>query len=186
MEISSSALTGALRIGVQVIVGRKRPVLEVYQQFHNDFYPPSRAEQRHRQSIFIDLTLINIGGDRAENVTFEISGDFRREGVRRDLPERFSAAIMQVAPGQAFYLMRIEGYDLNVYVPEKAGDMTVHKPAGMKTDVLSITVHYDGPNTLLNRLLRLPRRWQGLKQYSTDFTFNPMNFVGDLPPPKYS
>lgn len=197
MEISSSALTGALRVGVQVIVGRKRPVLEIYQQLHNDFDPPFEIDQKdsagktvrvdkHRfQNIFIDLTLINIGGERAENVTFEVSGSFRREEPRHKLPELFDANIGQIAPGQTLYLMRIEEHDLKIYAPEKPGDTTVFKPVGMKTDTLQITLHYDGPDTLLNRTLRWPRRWRGLKQYSTAFTFNPAIFIGDLPPPKY-
>jgi hypothetical protein len=197
MEISSSALAGALRVGVQVIVGRRRPVLEIYQQLHNDFGPPFESDQRnsvgktvrvqeHRfQDIFIDLTLINIGGDRAESVTFQVSGEFRREEPREKLPELFGATISQIAPGQTLYLMRIDSHDLNIYAPENPGDTTAFKAVGIKSDTLEITIHYDGPDTVLNKFLRLPRRWRGLKQYSTTFVFSPTIFVGDLPPPRY-
>ncbi|SDU42345.1 hypothetical protein [Stappia sp. ES.058] len=197
MEISSSALTGALRVGVQVVVGRKRPVLEIYQQLHNTFDPPFEIDQKdsagktvrvdkHRfQNIFIDLTLINIGGDRAEGVTFEVSGEFRREEPRQELPELFGATIGQVAPGQTLYLMRIDSHDLNIYAPEKPGDTTAFKAVGIKKDTLEITMHYDGPDTILNKLLRWPRRWRGLRQYSSTFIFNPSIFIGDLPPPRY-
>lgn len=197
MEISSSALTGALRVGVQVVVGSKRPVLEIYQQLHNDFDPPFKIDQKdsagktvrvdeHRfQNIFIDLTLINIGGDRAENVTFEVSGKFRRSKPRHKLPELFSASISQVAPGQTLYLMRIDNHDLNIYEPENADDPTVFKAAGIKKETLEIILHYDGPNTILNKFFRWPRRWRGLKQYATAFNFNPTVFIGDLPPPRY-
>lgn len=197
MEISSSALTGALRVGVQIVVGRKRPVLEIYQQLHNEFDPPFEVDQKdsagrtvgiekHRfQEIFIDLTLINIGSDRAENVTFQVSGEFRREAPRQQLPELFDATINQIAPGQTFYLMRIDNHDLNTYAPEKPGDTTAFKAVGIKNATLEITIHYDGPDTILNKFLRLPRRWRGLKQYSTVFAFNPAIFIGDLPPPKY-
>lgn len=197
MEISSSALTGALRVGVQVVVGRKRPALEIYQNLHNEFDPPIEIDQKdssgrtvrvdkHRfQHIFIDLTMVNIGGERAENVTFEISGEFRRQKPRHKLPELFGSVISQVAPGQTLYLMRIEGDDLHVYAPQNPGDVTVHKPVGIKTDTLKITMNYDGPKTLINKFLRWPKRWRRLKQYSTEFTFNPKIFIGDLPPPKY-
>lgn len=129
--------------------------------------------------------MINIGGERAESATFEVSGDFRREEPRHKLPELFGAKISQVAPGQTLYLMRIDSHDLNVYEPEKPGDTTVFKAVGLKKDTLEITIHYDGPNTILNKLLRWPRRWRGFKQYSTAFTFNPAIFIGDLPPPRY-
>lgn len=197
MDISSSALTGALRVGVQVVVGRKRPVLEIYQQLHNDFDPPFEIDQRdstgkivridkHRfQNIFIDLTLINIGGERAENVTFEVSGEFRREKPREKLPELFSATIGQIAPGQTLYLMRIDNHDLNIYAPEKPSDTNVFRAAGIKKETLNIIIHFDGPNTILNKMLRWPRRLYGLKQYSTAFTFSPAIFIGDLPPPRY-
>ncbi|RTL96166.1 hypothetical protein EJV44_11345 [Ancylobacter aquaticus] len=197
MELSSSALTGALRVGVQVVVGRKRPVLEIYQQLHNDFGPPFDIDQKdstgktvrtdkHRfQNIFIDLTLINIGGDRAEDVNFEVSGEFRREVPRQKLPELFGATISQIAPGQILYLMRIDRHDLNIYEPEKPGETTAFKAVGIKKDILEITIHYDGPDTILNKCLRLPRRWRGLKQYSEKFIFNPSIFIGDLPPPRY-
>jgi len=48
-----------------------------------------------------------------------------------------------------------------------------------------VDVHYDGPDTLLNKMLRLPRRWRGKKQYETSFTFDPATLEGDLPHPTY-
>ncbi|MFA0339061.1 hypothetical protein, partial [Vibrio breoganii] len=39
MEVSSSAITGAMRVGVQVVNSHKRPLLEVYHQVHNKFSP---------------------------------------------------------------------------------------------------------------------------------------------------
>lgn len=39
MEISSSAVTGAMRIGVQIVSSHKNPVLEIYQQVRNRFGP---------------------------------------------------------------------------------------------------------------------------------------------------
>src|SRR5690606_13181319 len=178
MEISSSALTGALRVGVKVVVGRKRPVLEIYQQLHNVFGPPCEIGQKdaagrtahihtHRsQDIFIDLTLINIGGDRAESVTFEVSGEFRREEPRHDLPQVLNTTIDQVALGQALYVMRIADHDLNRHKPDNTEHPTSYKPEGFKDCSLNITIHYHGPSTFLNKSMRWPRRCRGLKQYS--------------------
>src|SRR3977135_3466830 len=130
MDMSASALTGALRVGLQVVVARKRPVLEIYQTLNNRFGPTFDIDMkdstgaktlrtdRHRfQEIFIDLTLINIGGIRADNVTFRLSGDFERDTPRRAFPELFASNVRQIAPGQPLYLMRIDDHDLNVYSP---------------------------------------------------------------------
>lgn len=199
MELNTSAITGAMRIGVQVIVARKRPVLEIYQQSRNRFGPEQQFElpagssgtktHTHRtrfQEIFIDLTLVNIGGERAENVTFEIEGTFRRHPPRDNLPEIFSLDIKQLSPGQSHFLMKIDDHDLLRYEYSEAGGQKVGKPVGMKNDTLKVTIHYDGPTTLLNRVLRLWRRCWGLKQYSTEFLFDPEIFQGDLPPAEYA
>jgi hypothetical protein len=186
--MASSAITGALRVGLQIIVAQKRPVLEVYQGFHNDFGPPiehRRMQSTHRrQEIYIDLTLVNIGAVRAENVTFEVSGDFRRDGLR-EIPERFKSIVRQLAPGQSMFLMKIEDHDLNVYAPENPEKPSSYKAVGIKTETLQISINYDGPRTLWNRVHRWTRRWRGLKQYSSDFTFDPQTVLGDLPPPTY-
>jgi hypothetical protein len=195
MEITSSALTGVLRVGIQVIIARRRPVLEIYQNLHNNFGPPiefstrlntSRREKHRFQDIFVDLTLINIGGVRAENVTFELTGNFKREGSRENPPELFKSKMRQLAPGQAIYLMRIENHDLQIYAGEKEGDNSVMRSVGIKSDTLTICAHYDGPSNIVNRLLRWPRRWRGLKQYALRFTFDPQVVVGDLPPAQYA
>jgi hypothetical protein len=72
VDFISSALTGAVRIGVQVVVARRRPVLEIFCNLHNDFLPPvefgasSNRQSRRFQRIFVDLVLVNLGGIRAE------------------------------------------------------------------------------------------------------------------------
>nr|WP_321484077.1 hypothetical protein [uncultured Cohaesibacter sp.] len=199
MELNTSAITGAMRIGVQIIVARKRPVLEIYQQSRNQFGPEEQYElpagpsgnktQIHRtrfQDIFIDLTLVNIGGERAESVTFEIKGSFRRHPPRDNLPEIFSRTIKQLSPGQSLYLMRIDKFDLLQYEYKEESGHEVGKPVGMKQDTLKVTIHYDGPASLVNRVLRFWRRWRGFKQYSTEFLFDPEIFEGDLPPAEYA
>jgi hypothetical protein len=190
MDFISSAVTGAVRIGVQVVVARQRPILEIFCNLHNDFSPTveienSRSSQSHRfQRIFIDLVLVNLGGMRAETVTFQTSGRFKRELSNGEEPQLFKSTIRQMAPGQSHYLMRIEQGDLHDWAPDER-DPNASKMAGVKTSTLTIAVSYDGPPTLLNRILRLPRRWRGLKQYETTFVFDPQNFAGDLPPPNY-
>lgn len=199
MELNTSAITGAMRIGVQVIVARKRPVLEIYQQPRNQFGPEQQFElpagasgtKEHTyrtrfQDIFIDLTLVNIGGERAESVTFEIEGTFRRHPPRDSLPEIFSRDVKQISPGQSLYLMKIDQFDLLQYEYSEDGGQIVGRPVGTKNEKLKITIHYDGPATLLNRVLRLWRRAWGLKQYSTEFLFDPEIFGGDLPPAEYA
>lgn len=194
MEVSSAAITGAMRVGVQVVVARKRPMLEIYQTLRNQFGPPMEipasnvhgtkipASSHRFQDIFIDLHMVNIGGDRAENVTFEVSGDFKREKPRNKMPELFSSTMRQVAPGQVAFLMMIEDHDLNTYAPDEHGGF---KASGMKSETMTITINYDGPDTFFNRVLRAWRRWRGMKQYSTAFTFDPATVLGDLPHPTY-
>jgi hypothetical protein len=199
MDMSASALTGALRVGLQVVVARKRPVLEIYQTLNNRFGPTFDIDMkdstgaktlrtdRHRfQEIFIDLTLINIGGIRAENVTFRLSGDFERDTPRRAFPELFASNVRQIAPGQPLYLMRIDDHDLNVYSPDPEGSTTSFRASGIKKTTLTIAVDYDGPASFFNWLISRHRKWRGLKQYSTQFTFDPMTVIGDLPPAKYA
>lgn len=199
MELNTSAITGAIRIGVQIIVAQKRPVLEIYQQCLNQFGPEQQFElpaelagaktitrRTRHQDIFIDLTLVNIGGERAESVTFKVEGVFRRHPPRDNLPEIFSREITQLSPGQSLYLMKIDNSDLLQYEYSEEGGQKVGKLVGMKSDTLKITIHYDGPATLLNRVFRLWRRLKGLKQYSTEFLFDPLLFEGDLPPAEYA
>jgi hypothetical protein len=192
LDFVSSALTGAVRIGVQVVVAQRRPGLEIFCNLHNDYSPSVEVEtvhgpaQSHRfQRVFIDLVLVNLGGIRAESITFKTAGTFKRELLGGEEPGLFQATIWQMAPGQLHYLMRIEQGDLHNWEPD-GKDLNAKRMGGLKTDTLTISVHYDGPSTLLNRILRLPRQWRGLKQYEMNFIFDPQTFAGDLPPPNYA
>ena len=44
MEVSSSAITGAMRVGVQVVSSHKAPVLEIYHQVRNRIGPEFEYE----------------------------------------------------------------------------------------------------------------------------------------------
>lgn len=185
MEVGSSAITGAMRVAVQVVVARKRPVLEIYQTLRNEFGPPEGpTDTKYRmQDIFVDLQLVNIGGDRAEKVTFAVSGDFKRASPREKMPERFSSTVHHFAPGQVMFLMKIEPNDLRIYTPD---DPNTFRATGMKKETMKIIVHYDGPDTFVNKLLRLWPHFRGRKQYSTEFIFDPANVIGDLPAATYN
>lgn len=189
MDVSTSALTGALRVGLQIVVAQKRPVLEIYQNFHNDFEPPfehKRLQTTHRrQSIFIDLTMVNIGGVRAEDVSFEVEGDFRRETPFEAHPERLSSVIRQVAPGQSMFLMTIRSHDLNTYAPENPEKPVAFKPVGVKTETMTIKVNYNGPTTVVNWPKKLWCWFRGTKPYHSEYVFDPAYFIGELPPPNY-
>lgn len=193
MDISSSALSGALRVGVQVIVARKRPVLEIYQQLHNEYSPEYQREtgssfkngHRHHD-VFIGLTLINIGGERAENITFEASGAFKRWGAREKLPGLFASTVPQLAPGQSMYLLRIDQHDVSHNAVPKQDAPDAPKVQATEFNTLQIEASYDGPPTPFNRLLRSWRRLRGKKQYESRYIFDPKTVLGDLPPPKYA
>ncbi|EGQ8221372.1 hypothetical protein O2V13_004766 [Vibrio parahaemolyticus] len=95
MEVSSSAISGALKAGVQVVSAQKRPVLDVYHRIHN-LKHPRRDITSHddpslvvgttsRQQVFISFTLTNIGGERAENIKLTIGGNMIRPEPMKDL-----------------------------------------------------------------------------------------------------
>lgn len=193
MEISSSAATGALRVGLQVITNHKRPMLEFYSEVRNRFGPdeeyqlPARADgsntqtlKTRRQDIFIQFTLINIGGIRAENIELNVSGNLRRNPPRESFGEIFDYELPQIAPGQLIYLFRMDQYDIYKY-PEGGGT-----PQGLKEDSLTIVARYNAPKSLLNLVLSFPKRLFGKKQYETMFTFNSKMVCTDLPPAEYA
>jgi hypothetical protein len=189
MEVLGAAV-GAMRVGLQIVVGQKRPVLEIYQIVHNRIKQPVELVPAHGtvpaqtfrfQEIFVGLSLVNIGAVRAENVTFELRGDFKRAAPRDEMPSVLKSEIKQIPPGNSMFLMRIEISDLHNYVEDENYPAASH-PAGISTDQLKIAIHYDGPPSILNGLMRWHRRWRRLKQYQTNFTFVPMTVAGDLPP----
>lgn len=175
MELSSSAAVGALRVGIQVISNHRKPVLEVYYELHNDYGPEvtSRSgiagQSTHRfQKIFVSLSLINIGGVRAENVMLAMKGAYRRE---RGLGSRFGTEIPQLAPGQIVHLFQLDQHDL---FPDD------------KSCKFQIDAEYNAPWQGINRVIRISSRLRGEKQFRTVFSFNSDIVAGDLPPPRYA
>ena len=66
MEVTTSAL-GALRVGLQILVARRRPVLEIYQTLNNSFGPP----------VEFDIDVVHEGRSTATAVVFVKQNDRR-------------------------------------------------------------------------------------------------------------
>ena len=193
MEVSSSALSGAMRIGVQVISSHKVPVLEIYHQVRNRFGPEFEYEtpkgvsgeetlkQKTRfQEIFVEFTLVNIGGSRAENIKLTLSGDLRRNRPRECFGELFNVVIPQMAPGQSRFLFRFDDHDLREY-PEEGG-----LPISIKNESFTISIEYDSGKGVLNWLLSLPSKLRGKRRFKDEYSFFPQLVTGDLPSAEYA
>jgi hypothetical protein len=179
MEISSSVVTDALKVSIQVLSSHKRPLLEVYHQVHNRFGPANEMKIRF-QDIFVQFSLVNIGGERAENIKLSISGDLRKNKPMQDFGGSFRSIVPQLAPGQTHFLFRFADHDFNIY-PEGGG-----KPIGVKTSSFTITVEYDAPKGFINWFLALPSRIRCRRRFVTTYTFSPEMIAGDLPPEEYA
>ncbi|GMU46169.1 MAG: hypothetical protein AMXMBFR26_09510 [Porticoccaceae bacterium] len=193
IEIPSSVVTGSLRVGLQVVSSHKKPVLEIYYQVRNRFGPEQefevpdgvdgtkRSKYKTRfQDIFVQFTLVNIGGVRAENVTLNIKGELKRHSPREGFGGVFLSPISQFAPGQSQHLFSFRDYDLLEY-PEGGGN-----PLGLKSQSLTVTVEYDAPPGIINWFLSLPRKVLGKKRFTSEFSFSPQTVAGDLPPAEYA
>jgi hypothetical protein len=193
MEVASSAVSGALKVGLQVVSSHKRPLLEIYYQMRNRFesvceyqMPKGTGGIEHVtdktrfQDIFVQFTLINIGGERAENIKLSISGDLKRHKPREDFGEMFRNIIPQMAPGQTHFLFRLDVHDLDVYA-EGGG-----KPLGMKKQSLTIAIEYDAPKGILNWISSIPSKVRGKRRFRASYTFSPQMVAGDLPPAEYA
>jgi len=193
MEVSSSAVTGAMKMGIQIVSAHKRPVLEIYHQVRNRFGPefeyqiPNGADgieqvtQKTRlHDIFVQFSLINIGGKRAENIKLSIGGELKRHEPRASFGEVFRTIIPQMAPGQTHFLFKFDDHDLNEY-PEGGG-----KLLGLKKKSLTITMEYDSPKGIINWILSVPSKCRGKRRFKETYTFSPQMVAGDLPPAEYA
>jgi hypothetical protein len=185
---TTSAASAALRIGINILVGRRRPEIEFYYQIHNEYRPPHEIPEReiavtetfrfrtpastHRwQEIYVSFYAVNIGSARAENVVFSLANDFKKRGGR-SFGSIFDHPIQQMAPGQSAYLFRLEQFDLY--------------PEGDPEPDVMIKAVYDAAPSILNWIPRNWARFRKRKQYITKFTFNGRNVATDLPPPNYN
>lgn len=193
MDAASSAITGSLKVGLQIVSNYRRPVLEIYYQVRNRFGPKveyhvpkgingteTEPYKTRHQDIFIQFTLVNIGGVRAESIELNVTGELKRNSPRESFGDIFDTVISQMAPGQTHHLFSFDDHDLNNY-PEGGGS-----PLGIKNETFTITMAYNSPKGVLNWFLSLPARLRGKKQHSNTFTFSPKMVVGDLPPAEYA
>jgi hypothetical protein len=196
MDISGSTAAGVLRVGIQILAGQRRPVLEFYHELHNIYRP----EQEHTSSVsgtfkhrwhdlFLAFTLVNIGAVRAENVTLSVGGGLKRDH-RPDFGGLFEGEIPQVAPGQLLYLFTFHQGEFHDYIPEPPPpgktESTSARMAGLKKEDLILTAEYNGPWQGFNRIQRLWSWCWGKKQYRSSYTFNTRMIATDIPPAKYA
>lgn len=192
-DISGAAISGSLKVGLQVVSSYKRPVLEVYHQFCNRIGPeielngpPSADGERtekikHRFGrVFVQFTLVNIGGVRAEDVEIRIAGPLAKAHPSGDLGSWAGKSFPQFAPGQTHFLFLFREHDLYRY-PDGGGRML-----GLKDESCTITISYSAPKGVLNWLLALPSRVRGKRRFTTTYTFWPKFIAGDFPPPEYA
>lgn len=193
MEVSSSAITGAMRVGVQVISSHKIPVLEIYHQVRNRFgpefeyeVPMGGSEQKTRkfktrfQDIFVEFNLVNIGGSRAEKIKLSLNGDLRRNSPKESFGELFEVVIPQMAPGQSRFLFKFDEHDLNKYAEEGG------RPIGLKTESFTIVMEYDSGKGLMNWFLSLPSKLRRKQRFKAEYTFFPQLVMGEVPPAEYA
>ncbi|MEZ8883942.1 hypothetical protein AB4371_21975 [Vibrio sp. 10N.261.51.A3] len=194
MEVSSSAVSSVMKVGLQIVTSRKRPVLEVYHQVHNRFGPEKESRtswgendesvyKTRYQEIFVQFTLVNIGAERAENVKLSISGDLKREFPREHYPNNFNEIYPQIAPGQLLYLFQFSDSDLLIWETKAGAKYSTKK---MKQELLEITMEYDPPKGLINTLLSLPWSLRGKRRYCDKYLFKASMVEGDLPPAEYA
>lgn len=192
MELSSSAATGAMRVGVQVVSAHKTPELEIYHQVRNTLGPeqeyqdPSDSSGNHKKTIkhrrhevFIEFILLNIGGSRAENVKLSLLGNLKRNPPRDSFGELFDVIIPQMPPGQSRYLFKFDMFDLYNYSDNGS-------PNNFKTGSLTIVMEYDSGKGFLNYIFSLPSKFMRRRRFKKEYTFSPDLVSGDLPPIEYT
>lgn len=182
MEVSSSVATGSLRVALQVVTNFRRPILEVYERLRNVSGPPielpthdSRGQiagsQTHRfEDSFFDISLVNIGGVRAENVHVSFTGSsnmFPGARVPRIVAD---GSISKLPPGQSVLLLKIQSHH------------AMNAKSGFR-----LTLDYDAPNEGIGRVLRAWARFRGRPQYTYIYAFDPSLYEGaHLPSPEYN
>lgn len=189
------AVTGVMKIGLQVVSNHKRPNLEVYYQVINELgeefeLPNPEINQapikgRHRETG-VTFYLVNIGGSRAENITLNLSGELDRQDNRRSIRNMgiFNNVIPCIPPSQTILLMKLDEFDLYDYLyDENTGNgIITGTPNGITSKTLSIESSYDGENWGLNKICLWLCKRRKKKQYTSTFSFIPKLFDGaDLP-----
>ncbi|WP_440884951.1 hypothetical protein [Vibrio campbellii] len=192
MELSSSAITGSMRLGVQVVSSHKEPVLEIYHQLRNQYDPEVEYQlplgvsgeetatyKSRRQNIFIEFNLANIGGSRAENIKLTLKGSLRRNAPRESFGDLFDTIIPQMPPGQVKHLFQFQEDDL-FEISDNCEDTQE-----LKDSTLTIVMEYDVGPGVLNWILSIWSKLKGKRRFKQEYTFFPKLVTGDLPPSEY-
>lgn len=191
MEISASALSSAMKVGLQIASSYRGPHLEIYYELINQFGPEqeytmpaltkggiSHVSKTRSQDVYIQFQVINIGGQRAENIRLRRSGSFER-GPNRDFGGLFECTIPQMAPGQVLQLFLLDTHELDIVGPDG-------RVASFKEDDLIIDAEYDSPAGVVNGLKTALARLRRRPHHSTQFRFSPKLVMGDFPPARYA
>lgn len=185
MELNTSAVIGAMRVGVQVVSALKRPSIEVFSQLRNTAQsmrfrgPDGEADETDWQEAYVAFFAVNIGGRHAENVIFDMSKTRFERTPPRGWGERIKATVPVMSPGQTQFLFLLSTHEFN----RMTWEGNVGEPTGWKDEPIIIFVRFDGPSEWINNLQRwLFNKLLKRKQYEFRYEFNPMSLVGDLPP----
>ena len=182
MDLPLSAVAGTLRLALQVVSNRRRPVLEIYATFRHRARLPEvyktrdregKVEEHHIQGydVFVDFVLANIGGLRAENIKLKLNGDFMLfTGLKKlsSIAVFRGATIPQMAPAQQFPMFHIDSFELEAHGADG-------KSIGMTKERFAIQAEYNGPRSFLGRIRR--------RKYTLAFEFGADIFEGALIPP---
>lgn len=191
MDAISTSI-GVTRIALQVVSNKMRPNLEIYHHLINELGPKSemsnpdggQAIEYRKHEVGIAFYLANIGGNRAEDIKLDLSGEFDRREEPRSIRNIgvFNHVIPCIPPGQTILLMKLDDFDLYDYVyTENTGT-----PNGITSKTLKIELTYNGQNSGFNKVCRWFYGWRKRKQYIETYHFIPKLFAGDLPTTKYS
>lgn len=191
VDVPVGAAFGALRLGIQIVSTERRPVIEIYQRTHNVLGPeweygypgaPGGVQKTRSPENYLSFTAVNIGTQRAENVSFR-PGD----GLKRERPfsfgELFQTTIPYLAPGQAIMLLRLEESEIFEYswkMDEKGFGTGTR--VGLKKERLQINIAYDGPRNIFNTAPLAFSRIFSKRQYNFKYEFEPRSVATDYPP----
>jgi hypothetical protein len=191
MDFSASTFTGALKVGVQIASAYRGPHLEIYYEVINQYGPEHEftvpsitrtgAPDVHKtrfQNTYIQFQLINIGGQRAENIRLHRSGTFQRS-ENRDFGGLFETVIPQMAPGQVLQLFLLDSHELERIGEDRRVD-------GFQQGELIITAEFHSPGGLVNAVKTAYPRLRRKPHHRMEFRFSPQLVMGDLPPARYA
>lgn len=188
MEISTSSMIGATRVGLQVVSSTSLPNLEFYYTFHNRINPPdtriheTRSGPKHGPSYghrssdqFVQFSLVNIGGQRAENIDLVGKSSFKIRNEEIEFGGLFHEPISQIPPGQVHHLFRIDSHDL--FVARSNNEIL--------TGTITLTAEYDLQKSLINNIKSKFLRQGSGRNLKTVFKFKPIMVNGWLPPAEF-